>query len=171
MFTVWFTGLSGAGKTTLSTSLYEEVIKKGLQAELLDGDIIRNNFAQDLTFTREHRDINVKRMGFVSKLLNKHGVVSIVAMIAPYKEVREQNRELIENYIEVFVDCPIDILKTRDPKGLYEKARKGIIKNFTGVSDPYERHEYSDIVVKTDRESVKESLINILNVLEVRGLI
>ncbi len=170
-FTLWFTGLSGAGKTSLSSRLYEELLKRNIPIELLDGDVIRNNFAQDLTFSKEHRNINVKRIGFLSKLLNKHGVVAIVAMISPYEEVREQNRQTIGNYIEVFVDCPLEVLEKRDPKGLYAKAKKGIIKNFTGVSDPYERPQHPDVVVNTDVQTIEESLSVILEYLKEKSFI
>jgi adenylylsulfate kinase len=170
-FTLWFTGLSGAGKSSISARVYEEIIKCNLAAELLDGDIIRNNFAQDLTFSKEHRDINVRRIGFVSKLLNKHGVISIVAMISPYAEVREQNRQLIENYREVFVDCHLDVLKKRDPKGLYGKAEKGIIKNFTGISDPYELPLKPEVVVHTDHESLEESVAVVMDYLKKSNFI
>ncbi|SME90650.1 adenylyl-sulfate kinase [Desulfovibrio gilichinskyi] len=170
-FTLWFTGLSGAGKSSISARVYEEMIKCNFAVELLDGDIIRTNFAQDLTFSKEHRDINVKRIGFISKLLNKHGVISIVAMISPYAEVREQNRQTIGNYIEVFVECPLDVLKKRDTKGLYGKAEKGLIKNFTGISDPYELPTQPEVVVRTDHESLEESVAIVMDYLKENNYI
>ena len=116
-FTLWFTGLSGAGKSTNSYNIYMELKRRGLKAELLDGDIIRINFSQGLGFSKRDRDINIRRIGFVSYLLNKNDIISIAAAISPYKETRNLNRHLIENYIEVFCDCPLEVLEKRDPKG------------------------------------------------------
>jgi len=170
-FTIWFTGLSGAGKSTLSSNIYYELRRRGLEAELLDGDIIRNNFSQELGFSKRDRDMNVRRIGFVSHLLNKHGVVSVVAAIAPYREAREANRALIGDYVEVFVNCPLDVTEKRDPKGLYARARAGEIPNFTGVSAPYEAPVLPEIEVFTDRESVEDCLQRITEALEWSGRI
>ncbi len=170
-FTIWFTGLSGSGKTTLSTRVHEEITKRGLPAELLDGDVIRNNFSQGLTFSKKDRDINVCRLGFISHLLNKHKVVSVVAMIAPYNDARNENRKLLDHYVEVFIKCPIEVLKKRDPKGLYARALAGEIKNFTGISDPYEEPESPEVVIRSDRESIDESLANVIGYLEAKGLL
>ena len=165
-FTIWFTGLSGSGKSTLSRRIYLEIRRRGLKAELLDGDIIRTNFSQELGFTKRERNINVKRIGFLSWLLNKHGIISVVAAIAPYKETRQINRKLIKNYIEVFCNCPLEVVEKRDVKGLYAKARKGLIPHFTGISDPYEPPSNPEIVVYTDKETVEESVNKIINFLE-----
>ena len=165
-FTIWFTGLSGSGKSTLSRRIYLEIRRRGLKAELLDGDIIRTNFSQELGFTKKERDINVKRIGFLSWLLNKHGIISVVAAIAPYEETRQINRKLIKNYIEVFCNCPLEVVEKRDVKGLYAKARKGLIPHFTGISDPYEPPSNPEIVVYTDKETVEESVNKIINFLE-----
>ncbi|HFB84145.1 MAG TPA: adenylyl-sulfate kinase [Thermodesulfatator sp.] len=170
-FTIWFTGLSGSGKTTLSRRVYLEIRRRGLKAELLDGDIIRTNFSQELGFTKRERDINVRRIGFLSWLLNKHGIISVVAAIAPYEDTRQQNRLLIPNYIEVFCSCPLEVVEARDVKGLYARARAGEIPHFTGISDPYEPPRTPEIVVHTDQESVEESLSKILSYLEKRDLI
>ena len=165
-FTIWFTGLSGSGKSTLSRRIYLEIRRRGLKAELLDGDIIRTNFSQELGFTKRERDINVKRIGFLSWLLNKHGIISVVAAIAPYEETRQINRKLIKNYIEVFCNCPLEVVEKRDVKGLYAKARKGLIPHFTGISDPYEPPSNPEIVVYTDKETVEESVNKIIDFLE-----
>jgi len=168
-FTIWFTGLSGSGKSTLSRRTYLEIRKRGLKAELLDGDIIRTNFSQELGFTKRERDINVKRIGFLSWLLNKHGIISVVAAIAPYEDTRQINRNLITHYIEVYCNCPLEVVEKRDVKGLYAKARRGEIPNFTGISDPYEPPSNPEIVVYTDKESIEESTNKIINYLEEKG--
>ncbi len=170
-FTIWFTGLSGSGKSTLSRRTYLEIRRRGLAAELLDGDIIRTNFSQELGFTKRERDINVKRIGFLSWLLNKHGIISVVAAIAPYEDTRQINRALIPNYLEVFCNCPLEVVERRDPKGLYLRARKGQIPHFTGISDPYEPPKNPEIVCYTDRESIEESFSKIISYLEEKKLI
>jgi adenylylsulfate kinase len=170
-FTLWFSGLSGAGKTTLSRAVFLDLRRRGLAGVLLDGDIIRTNFSSELGFSRHDRDVNVRRIGFVSHLLNRHGVISIVAAIAPYAEARKQNRTLLEKYVEVFVDCPLEVTERRDVKGLYARARAGQISNFTGISDPYEAPVDAEIVCHTDREDVTTSACSILAYLEDNGLI
>jgi len=170
-FTLWFTGLSGSGKTTLSRGVYLELKRRGIKTELLDGDIIRTNFSQELGFTKRDRDINVRRIGFVSYLLSKNDIVSVVAAIAPYVNARQQNRRLIGQYIEVFCNCPLAVAEKRDVKGLYARARAGKILSFTGISDPYEEPQAPELVVDTDRETVKESLMKIISDLEDRGLV
>ncbi|MFW5836625.1 MAG: adenylyl-sulfate kinase [Desulfovibrionaceae bacterium] len=165
-FTVWFTGLSGAGKTTLSSRLFEAMQQRGQAAELLDGDVIRRNFSQELNFSREHRHIQGKRVGFVCHLLNKHSVACVAALITPYAETRQANRLLIQNYVQVYLRCSMEELTRRDPKGLYKRALAGEIKNFTGVSDPFEEPVASDIVVDTAQQTVDESLARIVARLE-----
>jgi adenylylsulfate kinase len=170
-FTLWFTGLSGAGKSTISQAVYMELMRRSFSVELLDGDIIRTNFSKGLGFSKMDRDINIRRIGFISYLLNKHDIISIVAAISPYKETRALNRALIEKYIEIFCDCPIEKLCERDPKGLYKKARAGEIMNFTGISDPYERPENPDLVLETSKESKEESFNKAISYLESEGYI
>ena len=165
-FTLWFTGLSGSGKSTNCYRVYVELRSRGLSVELLDGDIIRTNFSQGLGFSQRDRDINVKRIGFVSYLLNKNGIHTIVAAISPYRETRRINRALLSNYIEVFCDCPLETLHARDPKGLYAKAMAGEIANFTGVSDPYEPPEAPEIVLQTGAESEDVSFHKVMDFLE-----
>ena len=170
-FTLWFTGLSGAGKSTNAYHVYMELKRRGLKVELLDGDIIRMNFSQRLGFSKTDRDINIRRIGFVSYLLNKNDIISIAAAISPYKETRDLNRRLIENYIEVFCDCPLEVLEKRDPKGLYKRARAGEVLNFTGVSDPYEPPENPEIVLRTGEETVPDSFWRVITYLEARRLV
>ncbi|TVM14367.1 adenylyl-sulfate kinase [Oceanidesulfovibrio indonesiensis] len=170
-YTIWFSGLSGSGKTTLSRNTFISLKSAGLKVELIDGDIVRSNFSQELSFTKRDRDINVKRIGFLSHLLNKHGVVSVVAAISPYADTRAMNRRLIDNYIEVFCDCPLDVVAARDPKGLYKRALAGEIQNFTGVSDPYEPPEAPEIHVRTDRETIAQSTDKVESYLIKHGIL
>ena len=137
-FTLWFTGLSGAGKSTISERIYHRLKTEGAKVELLDGDIVRTHLSKGLGFSKEDRDTNVRRIGFVSELLSRNGVIALVAAISPYREVREEVRGRIGNFVEVYVHCPIEVLAERDVKGLYKKALAGEIGSFTGVSDPYE---------------------------------
>ena len=137
-FTLWFTGLSGAGKTTIAEIVEKELRNRELQVEVLDGDIVRTNLSKGLSFSREDRNINVLRIGFVANLLTRNGVGVIVSAISPYKEARDQVRRRIVDFVEVFVDAPLEVCAERDVKGLYKKAMAGEIQQFTGVSDPYE---------------------------------
>lgn len=149
-FTLWFTGLSGSGKTTLAQLVGEEFSRRSLRFEILDGDVVRKNLSKGLGFSKEGRDTNIRRIGFVCHLLTRNCVIAIAAAISPYKAIRDENRELIGNFVEVFCECPIDKLIERDVKGLYKKALSGEIKNFTGISDPYEAPEKPEITVVTD---------------------
>ena len=174
-FTIWFTGLSGAGKTTLAESLVNELEACDVRVELLDGDEVRTNLSQGLGFSKEDRDTNIRRIGYVSRLLSRNGVGVIASAISPYREIRDEVRSAITrdggDFIEVYVQCPIDVLIKRDVKGLYKRALAGDIKEFTGVSDPYEEPLAPDIIVKTDCESIEESTNKIIANLETRGLL
>ena len=170
-FTVWFTGLSGAGKSTLANLLAAELRRRGLRVEILDGDEVRTNLSKGLGFSKEDRDTNIKRIGYVCKLLSRNGVVAISAAISPYREVRDHNRREIGNFVEVYVQCSIEALTRRDVKGLYKKALAGEIQNFTGVSDPYEPPPHPELTVDSERQSVDESLRAILGFLEQSGRI
>lgn len=152
-FTLWFTGLSGAGKSTLANLVGEELKKRGLKYEILDGDIVRRNLCKGLGFTKEGRDENIRRIGFVCHLLTRNNIIAIAAAISPYKEIRNENRALIGDFVEVYCECPLDVLIERDVKGMYKKALAGEIKNFTGVSDPYEPPESPEILIKTNNGS------------------
>ena len=170
-FTLWFTGLSGAGKSTLSHHVAKELRHRGLNVEILDGDEVRTNLSKGLGFSKEDRDTNIKRIGYVCKLLSRNGVVAISAAISPYKEVRDHNRKDIGIFIEIYVRCSIEALTQRDVKGLYKKALAGEIKNFTGVSDPYEPPEHPEILIDSEKQSEPESLQLILAYLEKHGWI
>jgi adenylylsulfate kinase len=171
-FTLWFTGLSGAGKTTISTMVAEELQARGSRLEILDGDIVRENLSKGLGFSKEDRDTNIRRIAFVADLLSRNGVPVITAAISPYREIRAEARELMgERFIEVFVKASVDVCIERDPKGLYEKALKGEIKEFTGVSDPYEEPLDPELTLETETESPEESAGKIISLLEERQLI
>src|SRR5579862_1901310 len=164
-FTVWLTGLSGAGKSTIADLLTTELEARGRLVDVLDGDVVRTHLSKGLGFSREDRDTSILRIAFVCSLLTRHGVAVISAAISPYAETRRQAREQIGDCIEVYVSCPIEELTRRDVKGLYARALRGEIANFTGVSDPYEAPNHPDVLVETDKESVDESVAKILAVL------
>jgi adenylyl-sulfate kinase len=168
-FTVWFTGLSGAGKTTVSKLVEEELRRRGRKVEVLDGDVVRTNLSKGLGFSKEDRDINIRRIGFVCHLLSRNGVAAVAAAISPYRAIRDENRGLIGNFVEVFCRCPLDVLMERDVKGLYKKALAGEIENFTGVSDPYEEPESAEVVCDTDVETPEESAAKVIAKLEELG--
>jgi adenylyl-sulfate kinase len=171
-FTLWFTGLSGAGKTTISRMVAEELQARGSRLEILDGDVVRENLSKGLGFSKEDRDTNIRRIAFVADLLSRNGVPVITAAISPYREIRAEARELMsERFIEVFVKASVDTCIERDPKGLYEKALKGEIKEFTGVSDPYEEPLDPELTLETETESPEESAGKIISLLEERQLI
>jgi len=174
-FTIWLTGLSGSGKTTLAQSLIDELKARDVNVELLDGDEVRTNLSKGLGFSKEDRDTNIRRIGYVSRLLSRNGVGVITAAISPYREIRDEVRHLITHdgaqFIEVYVQCPLDVLIERDVKGLYKRALAGEIKEFTGVSDPYEEPLNPEVTVNTERESIEESASKIIAALESRGLL
>ena len=170
--TLWFTGLSGSGKSTLAQYLTPKLIAMGNKVEILDGDEVRENLSKGLGFSKEDRDTNIRRIGFVANMLARNGVVAITAAISPYREVRNEIRKKAQApFVEIFVRCSLDALEERDTKGLYKKARAGIIKNFTGVSDPYEEPESPEILVDSEKESIEESAEKILAYLRRRSLI
>jgi adenylyl-sulfate kinase len=171
-FTIWFTGLSGAGKTTISEIVAPALRERGLKIEVLDGDVVRTNLSKGLGFSKEDRDTNIRRIAFVADLLSRNGVGVITAAISPYREIRREARSTMgERFIEVFVKASVDTCIERDPKGLYEKALKGEIKEFTGVSDPYEEPLDPELTLETETESPEESAGKIITLLEERQLI
>jgi adenylyl-sulfate kinase len=163
---LWLTGLSGAGKSTIAEGVAAELRRRGRPVEVLDGDAIRENLSRGLGFSREDRDTNIRRIGFVAELLARNGVVVIVAAISPYRAARDQVRDRIDRFVEVHVHCPLEELVRRDVKGLYRRALAGEIANFTGVSDPYEEPVQPEITVDTSVESVDASVRRVLAVLE-----
>ena len=171
-FTLWFTGLSGAGKTTISEIVERELRERGHRVEVLDGDIVRTNLSKGLGFSREDRDTNILRIGFVADLLRRNGVGVIVSAISPYKEARDEVRRTIgEDFVEVYVDAPLEVCADRDVKGLYKKAFSGEIAQFTGVSDPYEPPAAPDLHIKTDEEDLLDSALKVLEKLEFYGYV
>ncbi|CAN5686328.1 adenylyl-sulfate kinase [soil metagenome] len=160
---IWFTGLSGSGKSTIAQLVEEELADAGVPVEVLDGDIVRENLSKGLGFSKEDRDINIRRIAWVAHLLQRNGVFVISAAISPYRAIREEARAMIKDFVEVFADAPIEICEERDVKGLYAKARAGEIKGFTGVDDPYEAPANPEVTCNTDSESVEESAKKVLD--------
>jgi adenylylsulfate kinase len=166
---VWFTGFSGAGKSTIAEALKEKLQFEGHQTEVLDGDEIRENLTKDLGFSKEDRDTNIRRIGFVAKLLARNGVIVLVPVISPYRSIREEMRANIDNFLEVFVNAPISVCEERDVKGLYKQVRAGKIKQFTGIDDPYEAPTNPEVECRTDLEDISESVVKILTQLKKLG--
>ena len=160
---VWFTGFSGAGKSTIADALTKKLQSEGYQLEVLDGDEIRENLTKDLGFSKEDRDTNIRRIGFVAKLLARNGVIVLVPVISPYRAIREEMRANIDNFLEVFVNAPLSVCEDRDVKGLYKQVRAGKIKQFTGIDDPYEPPTNPEVECRTDLEELSESVDKIFN--------
>ncbi len=171
-FCLWFTGLSGSGKSTITTHLVKELRKRGSKLEVLDGDVVRENLSKGLGFSKEDRDTNIRRIAFVANLLSRNDVPVITAAISPYREIRDEARQMMgERFVEAYVKASIETCEQRDVKGLYAKARSGEIKEFTGVSDPYEPPKDPELVIETEQQSAEESARQILAYLESRELI
>jgi len=171
-FVIWFTGLSASGKTTLAKEVERELRARGVRyVQRLDGDVVRQDLTRDLGFSKTDRDENIHRVTFVAELLSKNGVATTCAFISPYREARATARARCHNFVEVYVECPLDVLIERDPKGLYKKALAGEITGFTGVDDPYEPPESAEIVVHTGQETIEESTDKVLAFLEENKLI
>jgi adenylylsulfate kinase len=169
-FVLWLTGLSGAGKSTVAAKLGPALAERGHRVELLDGDEVRTNLCQGLGFSREDRDTNIDRIGYVAGKLAKHGVAVLVAAISPYREARDRVRLAVDNFVEVHVAAPVSTCAERDPKGLYARALSGELKNFTGVSDPYEPPLSPEIALHTEAESVDDSVHQVIGWLEANQL-
>jgi adenylylsulfate kinase len=167
--TIWLTGLSGAGKTTITQALEQYLRNQGYPLEVLDGDIVRQNLTKGLGFSKADRDENIRRIGFVSQLLTRHGVIVLVSAISPYREIRQEVREKIGDFIEVFVNAPLEVCEARDVKGLYKKARSGEIKGFTGIDDPYEPPLNPEVDCRTDKFTVEECVAQIVEKLQELG--
>jgi adenylylsulfate kinase len=170
-FILWFTGLSGSGKTTITKALEPELKARGCKVEILDGDVVRTNLSKGLGFSQEDRDTNIRRIGFVAHLLSRNGVATMTAAISPYRAIRDEIRAMEPNFVEVYVTAPLEVCEGRDVKGLYAKARAGEIKGFTGIDDPYEEPVNPEIICYTERESVEESVKKVLTKLEQLGYI
>lgn len=170
-FVLWFTGLSGSGKSTLARLVAAELERRGIHAELLDGDEIRTHLSRGLGFSREDRDENIRRIGFVARVVERCGACAIAATISPYRAMRREMRNGANRFVEVFVDCPVEVLAQRDPKGLYQRALAGELRGFTGVDDPYEEPLAPEVHLFTDREAVSESFSKILGKLEELSLL
>jgi adenylyl-sulfate kinase len=170
-FTLWFTGLSGAGKSTLSQLVSKRLCAHGARVEMLDGDVVRTRLSKGLGFSKEDRDENIRRIGFVCELLTRQGVIAIAAAISPYRAIRDELRVSISPFVEIHVTCPMEVLIARDVKGLYKKAMAGEIAHFTGITDPYEPPLRPELTVDTSRESPEESCQRVWETLETLGLI
>jgi len=170
-FTLWFTGLSGSGKSTLARMVEQELRRRGMKVEILDGDVVRTNLSKGLGFSKEDRDTNIRRIGFVCHLLTRNDVVAIAAAISPYQAIRDENRKMIGRFVEVYCECSLDELERRDVKGMYKKARAGEIKGFTGVDDPYEAPVHPEIKINSETQTPVESLAVILRTLELMNYI
>jgi adenylyl-sulfate kinase len=162
-FVLWFTGLSGSGKSAVAERVAEKLTSRGLKIERLDGNIVRKSLTNDLGFTKEDRNENIKRVTFVAKLLSRNGVGVIASFISPYREIRNRVRNEVTNFVEVYTRCPLDVCIQRDPKGLYKRALNGEIANFTGISHPYEEPENPEILLETDKESIDESVKKVID--------
>ncbi len=167
--TVWFTGLPCSGKTTLAVRVNRELQERGYLPEHLDGDVTRVYLSKGLGFSRQDRDENIRRVGFICSLLTRHGVITTASFVSPYQAIRQEIREMIGDFFEVYVKCPLEVCVARDVKGMYRKAMAGELPSFTGVSDPYEEPEHPELVVESDRETETDSAARILTALEVAG--
>lgn len=167
--TVWFTGLSGAGKTTIRMLVEQQLRAQGYKVEVLDGDIVRQNLTKGLGFSKADRDENIRRIGFVAHLLTRNGVIVLVSAISPYREIRDEVRSKIGDFVEVYVNAPLEVCEHRDVKGLYKKARAGEIKQFTGIDDPYESPLNPEVECRTDQQTAEASAEQVLKTLEELG--
>lgn len=163
---LWLTGLSGAGKTTLAKRLERELQERGCRVEVLDGDAVRTNLSKGLGFSQADREINIRRLGFVANLLSRNGIVTVVAAISPYRDARDELRQTMDNFVEIYVNAPLEVCEARDVKGLYAMARAGEVRAFTGIDDPYEAPLNPDIVCHTSEETIEESVTKITTELE-----
>jgi len=167
--TLWFTGLPCSGKSTISEIVFERLQRSRLKVELLDGDVVRQKLTKGLGFSKEDRDENIRRIAYVCHLLSRNGVIAIAAAISPYRGIRDELRRMIPCFVEIYVHCPLEVCTRRDVKGMYKRALAGELKNFTGVSDPYEEPLHAELVLDTDQETPQQSAGKVLEYLRVRG--
>jgi sulfate adenylyltransferase len=172
-FCIWFTGLSGAGKSTTAEIVVSRLLEHGRQVTLLDGDVVRTHLSKGLGFSKEDRDANILRIGFVAAEIVRHGGAVVCAAVSPYRATRDAVREMVgaSNFIEVFVDTPLDVCESRDTKGMYAQARRGVIKNFTGIDDPYEAPASAELILDTTSATAEENAGRIVRMLIDRALI
>jgi adenylyl-sulfate kinase len=168
---VWFTGLPSSGKSTIAHAVYSQLLERGLAVELLDGSEVRESLSRGLGFSREDREENVRRIGYVAKLLSRNGVIAICAAVSPFRATRDEVRRNTTNFLEVFVDCPVAVAEARDPDGMYARARRGEIEEFTGVNAPYEPPESPEVHIHAERESVHDAAWKVMRTLEMIGII
>jgi adenylylsulfate kinase len=168
-FTLWFTGLACSGKSILADAVADDLKTRGMKVERLDGDIVRKSLTRDLGFSDDDRRMNIERVTFVAKLLTRNKVAVLASFISPFNDIRDYSRKEIGNYILVYVKCPIEVCEQRDVKGMYAKARAGEIKKFTGIDSPFEEPDKADIVVETDKQTIEESKIIVLDALDKMG--
>lgn len=170
-FTLWFTGLPCSGKSAVADRVAEILRSHNLRVERLDGDVVRKSLCRDLGFSKKDRDENIHRVTFVAKLLTRNGVAVLTSFISPYREIRDEARREIGEFIEVYVKCPLEVCMSRDVKGMYQKALRGEIKEFTGISDPYEEPLHPELILETDRETLEESARKVIDYLKASGYI
>ena len=170
-FTVWFTGLPCSGKSTIAKAVAEELKQKGLRAEMLDADIIREHLWKELGYSKEDRDENIRRAAYLAHILTRNGVAVLTSFISPYKELRDYARKQIGDFLEVYVKCPVEVCMRRDTRGMYKKALAGEIQNFTGVSDPYEEPLNPELLLESDKESLAESVAKVMAKLSEIGYV
>ena len=170
-FTLWFTGMSGAGKSTISGLMERQLRELGARVEVLDGDVVRTHLSKGLGFSKEDRDENIRRIGFVCELLSRNGVIAMAAAISPYREVRDEVRGRIPNFVEVYVTCPVEVLAERDVKGLYKRALAGEIPHFTGITDPYEPPLNPELTLDMTATSPQEATVTLIDYLVAKGLV
>lgn len=168
---VWFTGLPSSGKSTIAHEVYRQLLERGFATELLDGSEVRESLSRGLGFSREDREENVRRIGYVAKLLSRNGVIAICAAVSPYRATRNEVRHNTTNFIEVYVECPVEVAEQRDTDGLYARARRGEIEEFTGINAPYEPPTEPEVHIHADRESVDDAAWKVLSTLELVGII
>jgi adenylyl-sulfate kinase len=169
--TLWFTGMSGSGKSTLSGMVATSLRNMGARVEVIDGDVVRTQLCQGLGFSKDDRRENIRRIGFVCELLSRNGVIAVAAAISPYRACRDELRSRIENFIEIHMQCPLEVLVQRDVKGLYKKAMAGEIPHFTGISDPYEPPLNPELTVDSSQDSLEQSVAAILRIMQERGIV
>ncbi|HEU4563501.1 MAG TPA: adenylyl-sulfate kinase [Gemmatimonadaceae bacterium] len=168
---LWFTGLPSSGKSTIARRVESILLRRGLPVELLDGHEVRQSLSRGLGFSREDREEHVRRIGYVAKLLSRNGVIAVCAAVSPYRATRDEIRSRVTNFVEIYVDCPLEVAESRDPDGMYARARAGEIEDFTGISDPYEPPEQPEVHIFSDRESVDSAAAKVVKTLELLGLI